>query len=116
MGNAPGSASARRGVSKPLLSSTVGNRATGLVMTCVPVATARGAPSASTMVARVVPVARPALTISVSTANPAIGTGRARSTVSRARRRSGSVRSSARASSAVGGPPWHASGSHGPRA
>ena len=70
--------------------------------------TMRGASSAA--------VARPARTTSVSMRKPAIGTGRPSSTLMRASRWVGSVRSSARTSIAVGGPPWQASWSHGPRA
>ena len=82
----------------------------------MPVAVARTLPSASTSAADVLAVARPARVTSASIVNPVIGTGRPRSTEMRARRIAGSACSRARTSRPVGGPPWQASGSHGPRA
>ena len=79
-------------------------------------AVTRTTPAASTMLARVAATVRPRRATSATTKNPAIGTGLARSTVMRVRRTSGRARSIARASKPVGGPAWHASTSHGPRA
>ena len=116
MGNGPGVLSARRGVTMPELSSDASTTGTSLRTRCNPTAVTRTTPAASTMLARVAATVRPRRATSATTKNPAIGTGLARSTVMRVRRTSGRARSIARASNPVGGPAWHASTSHGPRA
>ena len=93
--------------------SKIGGSATAR---CMPVAVARTLPSPSRMAADVLAVARPPRVTSARIVNPAIGTVRPMSTETRARRMPGAACSRARTSSPVGGPPWQASGSHGPRA
>ena len=100
----------RRELDAALLSSGPSNSGLlGPAATCIPTALTRTLPAPSTITARVWALARPARTTSVSMRKPAIGTGRPSSTLMRASRWAGSVRSSARTSIAVGGPPWQAS-------